>query len=343
MQISLTYEELLNKYKDLNYIMIDVRSESEFLDYTIPGSINIPILSDKERELVGYTYTNVSKDEAKILGIEYVSKKLPTLFKEILSLQDKYNNLIFFCARGGYRSSSITALMQSIGINANKLIGGYKGYRNYINKNLNSLIEPIELVVLYGNTGTGKTKVLNELQKLGADVLDLEYCANHRGSVLGSVGLNKPNSQKMFESLIFDTLNKAKSNLLFVEGESKTIGKCTIPDMLFNKIKTGKHVNITASFENRINNICEDYLCGDDETIINSLENLRTRMGNRWVDEKIVLIKNRNYKAAISDLITTYYDPLYEKNKKDYVLTLENIDPSTTAKILYAHFKKDES
>ncbi len=343
MQISLTYEELLCKYKNLNYVMIDVRSESEFSEYTIPGSINIPILSDKERESVGYTYTKVSKEEAKILGIEYVSRKLPTIFKEILSLQDKYTNLIFFCARGGYRSSSITVLMQSIGINANKLIGGYKGYRNYVNKNLNSLIEPIELVVLYGNTGTGKTKVLNELKKLGADVLDLEYCANHRGSVLGSVGLDKPNSQKMFESLIFDTLYNRKSNLLFVEGESKTIGKSTIPDNLFDKIKNGIQINITSSIENRIDNIYEDYICGDDVNIIKSLENLRNRMGNYWVDEKINLVKNKNYKEVIKDLILYYYDPLYQKNKKEYALTLENNNPSETAKILYDYIKKDES
>jgi tRNA 2-selenouridine synthase len=340
MQISLTYEELLCKYKNLDYVMIDVRSESEFSEYTIPGSINIPILSDKEREAVGYTYTKVSKKEAKILGIEYVSKKLPTLFKEILALQDKHTNLIFFCARGGYRSSSITGLMQSIGINASKLIDGYKGYRNYINKNLNLLIEPLELVVLYGNTGTGKTKVLNELKKLGADVLDLEHCANHRGSVFGNVGLNKPNSQKMFESLIFDTLYNRKSNLLFVEGESKTIGKSIIPDALFNKMKNGIQINITSSIENRIDNIYEDYICGDDENIIKSLENLRNRMGNYWVDEKINLVKNKNYKEVIKDLILHYYDPLYQKNKKEYALTLENNNPTDTAKKLYSYFKK---
>ncbi len=343
MQISLTYEELLYKYKNLNYVLIDVRSESEFSEYTIPGSINIPILSDKEREIVGYTYTHVSPEEAKFLGIEFVSKKLPTLFKKILSLQNEYSDLIFFCARGGYRSSSITALLQSIGINASKLIGGYKGYRNFINKNLNLLIEPINLVVLYGNTGTGKTKVLKELQKLDADVLDLEYCANHRGSVLGSVGLSKPNSQKMFESLIFDTLYNRKTDLLFVEGESKTIGKCTIPDMLFDKIKNGIQVNITSSIENRINNIREDYICGDDENIIKSLENLRNRMGNHWVDQKINLVRNKNYEEVIKDLILSYYDPLYEKNKKEYALTLENNNPTDTAKKLYAYFKKDES
>ncbi|MBC7088290.1 MAG: tRNA 2-selenouridine(34) synthase MnmH [Tissierellales bacterium] len=340
MQINLTYDDLLTRYKDVEYLLVDVRSESEFSDYTIPGAINIPLLNDAEREIVGYSYTKISHDEAKLIGIELVSKKLPSLSKKIFELEKKHKNLIFFCARGGYRSTSLTSLMQSIGVNASKLIGGYKGYRSFINNNLNSLIEDVEFIVLYGNTGTGKTKILDKLKKMGADVLDLEHCANHRGSVFGNIGIGKQNSQKMFESLIFDTLYKRNSNFIFVEGESRSIGKCSIPEKLFLKIKNGIHVKITAPIEIRINNILEEYAINCDEEIINSMNHLRERMGNKWVDDMIRLIKNQNYKEAIKNIVIDYYDPLYEKTIKNYAYIFENQDANETAKNLYLLLKQ---
>ena len=268
---------------------------------------------------------------------------MPEIFAQVIELKSKYPHLVFFCSRGGFRSSSIVALLDSLKISALKLDGGYKAYRNYINNHLEELSKDLNLVVLYGNTGTGKTQILKALKEKGADIIDLEGCANHRGSTLGSVGLGEPNSQKMFESLLFDSISKKKSNLVFTEGESKRIGKSVIPDFLFEKIVNGRHVEVTASIEKRIENIKSDYLYDSDEDLIEALNHLRKRLGNKIIDNYIDSVRSGNYKDVIRKLMINYYDPMYEHNKKNYVYTIENTDPENSADILINKFINKEN
>ena len=339
----INYKEIKEKMKADEYIIIDVRSPEEFENETIPGSINIPIFTNEERAQIGIEYVNNSTDEAKLLGVEAISKRLPDFFKQVLQLKSKYPHLIFFCSRGGFRSSSLVALLDSLKISALKLDGGYKAYRAYVNANLEKISKDISLVVLYGNTGTGKTKVLKALKEKGGDIIDLEACANHRGSTLGSVGLGEPNSQKMFESLLFDAISSRKSNLIFTEGESKRIGKSVIPDYLFDKIVNGKHIEITAPMEKRIENIKSDYLYDSNDDLIEALNHLRKRLGNKTIEEYIDSVESGNYKPVIKNLMLNYYDPMYEHNKKNYIYTIENLDPEVSADILINKFtnKKD--
>lgn len=338
MFTDIKYEDLRDKLSSGDYILIDVRTPLEFEEETIPGAINVPIFTNEERAEVGTAYAQESVDKAKMLGIEAVSKRLPQMFQELLQISKEYPHMVFFCARGGFRSSSIVNLLRSLKIGALKLDGGYKAYRAYINENLPKIAEPVELVVLYGNTGTGKTQVLEALRALGADVLDLEACANHRGSTLGAVGLGEPNSQKMFESLLYEELSKRKGNLVFTEGESKRIGRSVIPEYLFEKIKTGKHVRVTAPMEKRIKNIMADYIYETDDELIEALDHLRKRVGNEIIDRYIAEVRNGNYPVVVEELMRDYYDPMYEHNPKNYVFEVENLDPEETAKILRAKF-----
>jgi len=338
MYPEMKYEELADKLIKNNYILIDVRTRKEYLEETIPGAVNLPIFSDEERASIGTAYTHESIEKAKILGIEAVSRRLPSLFKEILELNKDYHHLVFFCSRGGFRSSSIVSLLRSLKIDATKISGGYKAYRNFINDNLPLITKDINLVVLYGNTGTGKTQILEELKNQGADIIDLEQCANHRGSTLGSVGLGAPNTQKMFESLLFDQLSKRKSNIIFTEGESKRIGKSVIPDYFFEKMKSGKHINIHCPLDNRVENIMKDYVHETDEELIEALNYLRKRLGNDTIDEFIQDVNHGNYRKVISDLMIKYYDPMYEHHTKNYIYSIENLDPKETAKILMEEF-----
>lgn len=339
----ISYKEIKEKMKADEYIIIDVRTPEEFENETIPGSINIPIFTNEERAQIGIEYVNNSTDEAKLLGVEAISKRLPDFFKQVLQLKSKYPHLIFFCSRGGFRSSSLVALLDSLKISALKLDGGYKTYRAYVNANLEKISKDISLVVLYGNTGSGKTQILKALKEKGGDIIDLEACANHRGSTLGSVGLGEPNSQKMFESLLFDAISSRKSNLIFTEGESKRIGKSVIPDYLFDKIVNGKHIEITAPMEKRIENIKSDYLYDSNDDLIEALNHLRKRLGNKTIEEYIDSVESGNYKPVIKNLMLNYYDPMYEHNKKNYIYTIENLDPEVSADILINKFtnKKD--
>lgn len=314
----LNYEDIDKNKIQGRYILIDVRSEGEYKQEHIPNSINIPLFNDEDRKIIGTVYVNESIEKAKFLGIEAASKRLPTIYKEVSRLDKEYDQLIFYCARGGMRSSSIVSLLSSLGINAVKLSGGYKGYRKYINENLPQLVKEVKFVVLYGNTGVGKTKILKELKNRGYDVLDLEGYANHRGSLLGSVGLGEQNTQKMFESYIYDALRNKMTNTVIVEGESKRIGRIIIPDYIFEAMEYGVKIKVDADIEIRVKNIMEDYVKENDDELINALSLLKKHISEKNIERYINEIKNKNYELVINELMTKYYDPLYNFKNKNF-------------------------
>lgn len=326
------YEDIFNNKIDGNYLMIDVRSPGEYNSETIPGAINIPVFTDEERDIIGTIYVQESIDKAKQLGIEAAASKLPQIYEKVSKLDKEYDSLIFFCARGGFRSLTVSSLFRAIGINAIRLEGGYKGYRKFINDNLPKLVDEVKFIVLYGNTGSGKTEILNHLKDMGMDILDLEWCANHRGSLFGGVGLGQANTQKMFESLVFDTLNSRKSNVVFTEGESKRIGRVVMPEYLFKAIKSGDNILIDASMDLRVENILNVYNDGIDDELIESLGYLKAHIGNKNVQRLSKLIKSHDYKIAVEELMIKYYDPLYEYRNRKYLATFNNYDARITAK-----------
>lgn len=322
----ITYDDIDKGKIEGSYILIDVRSPSEYESETIPGSVNIPIFDDKERETIGTIYKQDSMENAKKIGIEVGAKNLPIIFDRVSQLDKQYNSLIFFCARGGFRSSALVSLFRSLGINSIKLDGGYKGYRKYINEHLPTLVGKVHFVVLYGNTGTGKTDILKSLQSQGMNILDLEGCANHRGSILGNVGLGEQNSQKMFESLVYNSLKTRNSNLVFVEGESQRIGKDVIPKYLYDAMNKGVFIKIEASLEKRIDNLFKEYVHGTDGELISSLNLLRKYLGDKNIDKYIELVNQHEYKQVIEELIIKYYDPLYEHKNRKYCAVFHNDD-----------------
>ena len=153
-----------------DYVFIDLRSPSEYMEGTIPGAINVPLFNDDERAEIGTIYKQRSPEESKKSGIEIVSKKLPDIYEKIVDLDTTYKHLVFFCARGGMRSNSIVSFFEALGINAMQLEGGYKAYRHHILESLPKLVGKISFIVLYGNTGVGKTNILDMLKEKGMDV-----------------------------------------------------------------------------------------------------------------------------------------------------------------------------
>lgn len=325
------YEDIDSNKIEGSYILIDVRSPSEYNTETIPGAINIPIFDDDERKLIGTTYIQQSTELAKKIGIEAAALRLPDIYEQISGLDKKYDKLILFCARGGFRSSSLVSLFMTIGINIFKLDKGYKGYRKYINENLPDMIQGVKFVVLYGNTGTGKTDILKSLKEKGKDILDLEGCANHRGSILGGVGLGKQHTQKMFESLIYESLRNRKTDIVFVEGESRKIGKVIIPEYIYETMDRGLNLCIYADVEIRIDNVLKDYVHGTDDELKYSLNFLRKQLGHKIIDEYIDMIDVRDYRTVIKKLMIEYYDPHYEYKGRKYSRLFENMESSVTA------------
>lgn len=334
---TIEYSQIDEKYTNDKYVLVDVRSPGEFKTATIPGSVNIYLFNDEERKVIGTVYVQESVEKAKKLGVEAVSKNLPTIYEKINGLEKEYKKLIFFCARGGMRSSSLVSLLTSLGVNALKLRGGYKRYRAYINEQLPKVIKEVNFIVIHGNTGTGKTDILKNLSKRGYDILDLEGAANHRGSLLGSVGLGSENSQKQFESLLYNSLRNRKSNNIFVEGESKRIGNIIIPEFIYSAMMKGKHINITADMDFRVKNIIKDYVKSDNlETednnsqIIDALNKLRKYISDRKIDNYIKEIECCNYESVAEELMVKYYDPMYENKEYNYDLSIKNNDIEET-------------
>ncbi|MBC2582109.1 tRNA 2-selenouridine(34) synthase MnmH [Clostridium sp. DJ247] len=322
-----------NNLKD-KYVLIDVRSPGEFSEATIPEAVNVPLFSDEQRKIIGTVYVQESVEKAKKLGIEAASKNLPQIYSEIDKLKNNYNTLIFFCARGGMRSSSLVSLLMSLGINVFKVRGGYKGYRNYINKALPEIVKDIEFVVIHGNTGVGKTSILKRLAEKGFDTLDLEGCANHRGSLLGGIGLGTENSQKQFESLVYEKLKKRKSNVVFVEGESKRIGNIIIPKYIYTSMERGKHINIWTDITLRVKNIMKDYVKDNNIELIEALKKLEKYISSKNINRYISEIEAYNYELVIGELMLKYYDPMYENKKYNYEFTIENYDIDHTCDII---------
>ena len=238
------------------------------------------------------------------------------------------------------RSLTVHNLFNSIGIKNYKLDKGFKGYRKFLRDTFPEILKKINFIVIHGKTGIGKTKILNMLKNNGYPVIDLEYAANHRASFLGGVNLGEQNSQKQFETIVFHDVmnivyNKSFSNQekinVFVEGESKRIGKIIITDYIFNAMENGVHVCVDLPMDIRVKNVMEDYLNIDEKTlacgnykvredILNDFrENmmlLRRYASNKEMNEYITLFNQQKYEELSQLLMENYYDPKYINSMK---------------------------
>lgn len=315
---------------DKDFIYIDLRSPSEYKSSHIAGALNLPILDDDERKIVGTLYDNSQVEKAKLLAVKYASVKLSDFYEKIVNLT-KEATPILYCSRGGMRSGVLFNFLRSMKIPVKKLHGGYKAYRNYQIEALKKMTEEIDFIVLDGYTGCGKTHIIEELKGLGLDTLNLEKCANHRGSILGAVLLSDQPSQKQFETNIFEELRKRKSNLVFVEAESIRIGKLNVPKYLFDKYNSSKRILITSSLEKRKERIKKDYVHDNDLELIDTLKNLKKRINENLVDQMIKEIENKNYDTVIERLMVNYYDPHYKSSNKTFIKKFLNENSRDTA------------
>lgn len=307
-----------------NPIFIDVRSPGEYHESHIPGSINIPLFSDEERAQVGTTYKVKGSDPAQWLGMELVSPKIPSLMTCIRKEIEEGKEPIIYCWRGGMRSKSVTTFAEMAGLKVQRLTGGFRQYRQWVLDHLNESLLPQKFVVFHGMTGVGKTTILHLLKHKGYPILDLEACAGHRGSVFGGIGSPVYN-QKTFEALLVHALEEIQGlPYVFMEAESKRIGKAVQPDFLLEAKKKGIHIILETSVEIRVERIHEDYVNPfleqeDFNTrVMDAIRPILKRF-TPVIREKILeTIEEKNYKKLISILLTDYYDPRYMHKLEDY-------------------------
>ncbi|MDN5299304.1 MAG: tRNA 2-selenouridine synthase [Clostridiales bacterium] len=309
-----------------NIYYIDVRSESEFEQGHIVGAVNMPILNDQERHDVGTLYKQVSVEEAKRLGLKVASGKVIDYFDAICRIKAESPDaaIAFYCARGGFRSRSITQLLQGIGENVHCLDGGYKNYRHQVLDYLDTPSKYPKFIMVHGLTGVGKTKLLTGLMRKGYPVLDLEGAANHKGSHLGAIGTNEIQRMQMFENTVFHQLAASPAEYAFVESESKRIGSIYVPPKLFEAIRSGEHIMVQRNLENRIKALIDEY-CGAENfepLIWPAFDRIRPYLSKEAYTRMAEELQSAQYEAFVADILTKHYDPIYQKSIKNYVYDL---------------------
>ncbi|WP_083961909.1 tRNA 2-selenouridine(34) synthase MnmH [Tepidiphilus margaritifer] len=298
--------------------IIDARSPSEFLEDHLPGAINLPVLDDTERRIVGTIYKQRSAFEARRLGAAWVAKNLARHLQERLQQYPPSWRPLVYCWRGGQRSAAFVTWLRLIGWPAAQLAGGYKTYRRWVLERLVDLPGHFAWRVLAGPTGSGKTRVLQALAQRGQQVLDLEALARHRGSILGSWpgGESQP-SQKAFDTALVAALRRFDPHKpVFVEAESKRIGLVQLPEALHEAMRLAPMIVLDTPQECRMQLLLEDYAwLGDEpEALARRLERFKGFVPNETLRRWHELALRRDLATLFAELIARHYDPLYRRS-----------------------------
>ena len=297
--------------------IIDARTPKEYAEDHIPGAINLPVLDDDERMRIGTLHKQVSVFEAKKAGAALVSRHIADHLEQYFASKPVGYKPLIYCWRGGNRSGSMAHVLQKVGFKAGQLEGGYKAYRRTVVAELETLPALFRFRVICGPTGCGKSRLLQALQAKGAQVLDLEALAAHRGSLLGDLPDQPQPSQKWLESLIWWQLRHFyPAQPVYVESESKKIGKLRVPDALLYSIRAGQSIWLEANLEQRVSLLLEEYshFLASPETLLERIAHLSELRGHETIKRWEELIKHGRWAEFVRDMLENHYDPAYRKS-----------------------------
>jgi tRNA 2-selenouridine synthase len=319
--------------------IIDVRAPAEYAEDHLPGAINLPVLSDAQRAEVGTIYTQVSPFNARKLGGALVAQNTATHLQGPLADKDGAWQPLVYCWRGGQRSGAFATILDQVGWRVQLLKGGYQSYRREIVKTLYVTPLPHRLMLIGGGTGTAKTALLHQLATQGAQILDLEGIACHRGSLFGGINMEQP-AQKMFETRIAAELAKLDpTKITFVEAESSKIGNRVIPPSLWALMFDAPRIHITAPLMARSAFLCRAYadLTQDSEALSELLDKLRPYHSGAQLSQWHAKVQSADWQTLAEGLIAVHYDPRYAKSeahKGDAIhkIDLTDLDDGTLAK-----------
>ena len=298
--------------------VIDVRSPSEFADDHIPGAINLPVLNDDQRAEVGTIYKQVSPFKARQIGAQYVSRNIAQHIDHLMAHGPDWRPLVY-CWRGGQRSGSMARILAEIGWVTTLLEGGYKTYRENVLSTLSEYPQQFKIILLQGPTGSAKTHILKSVQQLGAQIIDLEGLAAHRGSLLGAEPDQAQPSQRMFETRLADALNQLDPALpVLVEAESSRIGSCHIPQGFWAEMHNAPQIHINASIEDRVSFLIRDYphLISNTETLNRLIDGMINRHGHKVTGQWRDLAHAQEWPEFVRQLILEHYDPAYKNSSE---------------------------
>ena len=330
--VNITAAEALNRLAEFDTV-IDARSEDEHAEDRLPGAVNWPSLTNEERRMVGTEYKQVSPFVAQKRGAALVARNIARhIERDVLDKPKDWKPLVY-CWRGGKRSGSLALVLGQIGFRVHLLEGGYKEYRRAVIAALEQQPQRFQYRVVCGPTGSGKSRLLQTLAAQGAQVLDLEMLANHRGSVLGLVPGSPQPGQKQFESRLWDQLRRFDpARPVFIESESKKVGDLRVPERLVDCMRAAPCIRLGLPREARVQLLMQDYdfFVTDTEAFCERLNALRVLRGKEVVKTWQDAARAGRTEDVVRELLLQHYDPIYlqsiERNFAGYaepLMTLE--------------------
>lgn len=289
--------------------VLDVRSPGEYAHGHIPGAISFPLFSDEERAVVGTAYKQQGRDIAFELGLRFVGPKMEDFVKSARKIA-RDGRLGVHCWRGGQRSGAMAWLLRQAGLEVQTLDGGYKAYRQYV---LDGFGEAdLHIVIVGGSTGSGKTKILHALKNAGEQIIDLEGIAHHKGSAFGFIGELPQPTVEQFENNLYEAIrNTSPARKVWLENESRSIGRVYIPDAFWAKMKKAPLMNVRIPLEARVNNLLEDYVLTDRADLEIAFRRIEKKLGGLKLKQAIEFLEQGEYEPA-ARIALEYYDKTYQ-------------------------------
>ncbi|WP_203292135.1 tRNA 2-selenouridine(34) synthase MnmH [Maricaulis parjimensis] len=317
--------------------IIDVRSPSEFAEDHLPGALNLPVLDDEERALVGTHYTQISVFEARRMGAALVSRNIARHLETTLADKPKQFRPLVYCWRGGMRSQSMALVLASVGWKPVLIEGGYRTWRRDVVA-AQDHVELPRLILVDGQTGTAKTALLKQLEADGEQIIDLEGLAHHRGSIFGDFPDADQPSQKAFETALHTIIRNLDRDLpVYVEAESRQVGRRRVPPGLWAAMQAAPRLVIRAPVDARAEYLVTAYpdLLTHTDKLVSAIDGLRPFHAKTVIADWLSLAEKGDWTQLAVDLVTQHYDPAYDRARKrqeagraDREIETDQLDPS---------------
>jgi tRNA 2-selenouridine synthase len=308
--------------------IIDVRSPSEYAEDHLPGAVNLPVLDDAERALVGTEYVQGSKFRARRDGAARVARNIARHLEGALAEAPAGMKALVYCWRGGQRSHAMATIMDQVGWPVTVLEGGYRTWRGAVVQRLYDEQMGLQIVLLDGQTGVGKTEMLGRLAEAGVQVIDLEGLANHRGSLFGRMPGGQP-SQKLFDSRLMAVLaGLDPSRAVVVEAESSRVGTVTLPKQLWAVMQAAPVIELTAGVPDRVDRILREYAWFSDnlDAVREILDRLPRHISRARRADWLALAEVGQTDLFVQSLIEGHYDPAYVRSGREPVARVKGLE-----------------
>jgi tRNA 2-selenouridine synthase len=308
-------------------LVIDARSPHEFAEDHVPGAVNLPVVDDAEFAEVGIQH-KTDPHAAYLIGAQHSFRNLAKHTADLISRYKPTDRFLVYCFRGGKRSALWAANLRLIGFTVDVVPGGWKRYRGWVRESLATLPQQFDYRVVCGPTNSGKTRLLHELARQGAQVLDLEGLAVHKGSLLGDVPGQRQPTQKTFDSRVLDVLRRFDpARPVWIEAESKKVGRLLVPEELTAAMRRAPTIHLSVAMPERVRLCREDYdhFAADPRGMVAKLQSLKPLVGGDELAHWQALADAGRVDELFERLMTVHYDPCYLRS------TTREFGPGDTA------------